>query len=146
MGIFGIGETYGVIWSAVSWQLAIGLILAYGLGMLWYGEKGFGKLWMELQPHRTNEVHSGMWQGMVSSAADLILSTCVIILLVAAYGLAAVDLFVGAVWLGTFTNNFFKGGSVRLWMIDVGYLTTQYLIVLLALYLAGFTAVAAAAG
>lgn len=122
--------------AAADTPLILAVILAYLSGMVWFHPRLFGETWLQEQPQRTREdLASAMKEVMLVSAVDIVLVVVLITLLYTSFGIGGFGLLLLVVWVGTYTGNATKGGSRTLWLIDTGYLTLQYLIILAALAL-----------
>lgn len=125
-----------IILAEIDLVLILAVILAYLSGMVWFHPRLFGETWLAEQPHRTRADLAASMKGvMLFSAIDIVLVAALITLLYASFGTGGFVLFLAAVWVGTYTGTLSKGGSNRLWLVDTGYLTLQYLIILAALAL-----------
>jgi hypothetical protein len=117
------------------WSVLVATLVSFGIGSLWYTPATFGTIWMkEVGLDREKAKKANM---------PLIFGTTFILQFVASLGLELIlgkeatllkGLFAGAlvslVWIGTSfgTTYLFTQKSLKLYLIDVGYYFTLYLI------------------
>ena len=118
-------------------SILVGAGLAFALGMIWYHPSIFGKIWMAEQPHRTfpEAYQKGMKAGMIASLLDAILVAILVTALFSILYYPGVLLLMLAILTGTFSAACFQGRTLKIWMIDAGFLMMQLAIMLAALRL-----------
>jgi hypothetical protein len=106
--------------------IALAVIVAVALGMLWYSPVMFSRQWMELSgidPAKVDGSAKGMWKSYAGNIA-LTAVTAFVVYAILAVGFQIMDLF--AIWsafaLPVFANGIFWGGKpLKLFLIEAGY-------------------------
>jgi len=126
-----------IIISTYWLSILVGAGLAFGLGAVWYHPSVFGTAWMAEQPHRSfpDAFSTGMKAGMIASLIDAILVATLVTALFVILYYPGVILLMLAILAGTFSAACFQGRTVKIWMIDAGFLVAQLVIMLGALRL-----------
>ena len=116
---------------AHSITIIVASLLAFILGMMWYHPKGFGTRWAAEQPHRKMPEDYQKDSGKVIGASllDSLFFTAMALVLLAAYQIEGILLLALSVTIGIYTNTFAKGGTLRLFLIDAGFLISQLIII-----------------
>ncbi|MGB1441574.1 MAG: DUF1761 domain-containing protein [Candidatus Puniceispirillaceae bacterium] len=123
---------------SVYWlPIIVGAGLAFALGMVWYHPSVFGTKWMAEQPHRKfpDAYQTGMKAGMIASLIDAVLVATLVTALFSILYYPGVILLGLSILAGTFAAGAFQGRTLRIWMIDAGFLMAQLAIMIGALRL-----------
>jgi hypothetical protein len=115
----------------------VGAGLAFALVMVWYHPSVFGTKWMAEQPHRKfpDAYQTGMKAGMIASLIDAVLVATLVKALFSILYYPGVILLGLSILAGTFAAGAFQGRTLRIWMIDAGFLMAQLAIMIGALRL-----------
>lgn len=115
----------------------MGAGLAFALVMVWYHPSVFGTKWMAEQPHRKfpDAYQTGMKAGMIASLIDAVLVATLVKALFSILYYPGVILLGLSILAGTFAAGAFQGRTLRIWMIDAGFLMAQLAIMIGALRL-----------
>ncbi len=115
------------------------IVVATGLcflaGWAWYHPALFGAKWAAEQSHRKmpDDFQAGMTPALIASTLDSLLTSTLTITLFVMLGWSGVVVFALLMVSGSFASNCFKGGSVSLWYIDVGYILLRLAIAMMVL-------------
>ena len=110
-------------------------LAAFIIGFIWYHPKTFGPRWMAEQPHRKapEDFQKNMAQGLIASFMDSLILAALVYVLSIAYGSAGVGLLAAGIITGTHAANIFKGGTLALWGLDIGFMISQLIVIWLVL-------------
>ena len=116
---------------AHSITILIATLIAFVFGMIWYHPKAFGARWAAEQPHRKvpDDYQKDSGKVIGASLLDALFFTSMALVLIAAYQVEGILLLALSVTVGIYTNTFAKGGSLRLVLIDAGFLLSQLIII-----------------
>ena len=112
--------------------LMITSLAGFCWGMIWYHPRLFGTLWAACQPHRRipDDFQKHQKTIMGAALADSFFFSAMALVLGHSYGIEGWLLLAVSVAVGIFTNTFVKGGPLRLFMIDAGFLLSQLAIII----------------
>lgn len=118
---------------AVHYQaILIATLVSFAAGWGWYHQALFGARWAQEQSHRTmpDDFQRGMKTAMIAGFFENLLSAILTIALFVILHIGGVICFALFMLASSFAGTAFKGGTVRLWAIDAGYMMLRIAIAL----------------
>jgi len=127
------------------WAVVVSTIIYFGLGMLWYSPKLFGKSWMALQNFTEEKMAAmkskGMAKPMIFGLIGAFITSFILAYVISISGAAVIGegLWIGFLaWLGfvatvALGSVLWEGKPFKLYMINMGYHLVSLLIMSLVL-------------